>query len=155
MKEPTVLRAVRKLFRLSQDQLSSRSGICQSRISYLEAGHINPSKRERGALARALEVPPEILFPGGSRPLEKRWISPREAAEYLGCHIQTLYVWIARGEVPSARLGRKVLIDLKRLDAQLEGSMNACGTGGRGSGALDPLRSVPGQPLRGSNERDG
>jgi excisionase family DNA binding protein len=51
----------------------------------------------------------------------RRWISPREAAEYLGCHVQTVYDWIARGVIVSGRIGRKVLVDRRRLDEQLEG----------------------------------
>jgi excisionase family DNA binding protein len=63
----------------------------------------------------------------------RRWISPREAAEYIGVHPQTVYAMIARGEIPSARLGRKVLVDKRRLDAQLEGqaAAHAGGPGGQ------------------------
>jgi len=52
--------------------------------------------------------------------MEKQFLSPREVSEYVGLHLQTVYTMIARGEIPSARLGRKVLIDKRRLDAQLE-----------------------------------
>lgn len=57
--------------------------------------------------------------------VERRWISPREAAEYLGCHLLTVYSWIDSGKIPGARLGRKVLIDRRRLDEQLEGQLRA------------------------------
>jgi len=50
----------------------------------------------------------------------RRWISPREAAEYLGCHIQTCYSWIYEGRIPAARIGRSVRVDLRALEAQLE-----------------------------------
>jgi excisionase family DNA binding protein len=50
----------------------------------------------------------------------RRWISPREAAELLGIHPMTVYDLVNRGELPAARLGRKVLIDRVRLEAQLE-----------------------------------
>ena len=53
--------------------------------------------------------------------MERRWISCAEAATYLGCHLMTVYSWIDSGKIPSARLGRKVLVDRRRLDAQLEG----------------------------------
>jgi excisionase family DNA binding protein len=64
--------------------------------------------------------------------VERRWISCTEAAEYLGCHLMTVYSWIDSGKIPSARLGRKVLIDRRRLDAQLEGqaAARAGGPGG-------------------------
>jgi excisionase family DNA binding protein len=66
--------------------------------------------------------------------MEKRWISPREAAEYIGCHVMTVYAWIASGTVPSARLGRKVLVDRRQLDAQLEGQLQAAPAAARGKG---------------------
>ena len=52
--------------------------------------------------------------------MERRFLSPREVAEYLGCHLMTVYSWIDSGKVPSARIGRKVLIDKRRLDERLE-----------------------------------
>ncbi len=52
--------------------------------------------------------------------MERRFLSPREVAEYVGLHPQTIYAMIARGEIHASRLGRKVLIDKRRLDAQLE-----------------------------------
>jgi excisionase family DNA binding protein len=52
--------------------------------------------------------------------MERRFLSPREVAEYVGVHLQTVYAMIARGEIKSARLGRRVLVDKRRLDAQLE-----------------------------------
>ena len=52
---------------------------------------------------------------------ERRWISPREAAEYLGCHLQTVYGWIDSGKLVAARVGRRfVRVDLKALEADLE-----------------------------------
>lgn len=63
--------------------------------------------------------------------MERRFLSPREVSEYLGVHVMTVYDWIARGEIPSARLGRRVLIDRRRLDAQLEGQGRAAGGAGR------------------------
>ncbi|TFH49514.1 MAG: helix-turn-helix domain-containing protein [Methanothrix sp.] len=55
--------------------------------------------------------------------MDRRWISPRATADYVGCHLQTIYVWIASGEIPSARIGRKVLVDRFRLDKQLESQL--------------------------------
>lgn len=66
--------------------------------------------------------------------MEKRWISPREAADYIGCHVMTVYSWIASGTVPSARLGRKVLIDKRRLDEQLEGQLRTAPAAVQGKG---------------------
>jgi excisionase family DNA binding protein len=50
----------------------------------------------------------------------RRWISVREAADYLGCHIQTCYRLLYLGQLPGARVGRSVRIDLKKLQEQLE-----------------------------------
>ena len=64
MKKPaTSLRDYRRIHRLTQDELFSRSGITQSRISRLEIGNVRPSPRERLALSRVFGVPPEMLFP--------------------------------------------------------------------------------------------
>jgi excisionase family DNA binding protein len=63
--------------------------------------------------------------------MERRFLSPREAAEYLGCHLMTVYSWIDSGKIPSARLGRKILVDKRRLDAQLEAAAIAGGPGGQ------------------------
>lgn len=52
---------------------------------------------------------------------ERRWISPREAAVYLGCHLQTIYSWIDSGKLAAARVGRRfVRVDFKALEADLE-----------------------------------
>ncbi|MBE3050020.1 helix-turn-helix domain-containing protein [Candidatus Bathyarchaeota archaeon] len=56
--------------------------------------------------------------------MDRRWISPRATADYLGCHLQTVYVWIVSGEIPSARIGRKVLVDRIRLDKRLEAQLD-------------------------------
>jgi excisionase family DNA binding protein len=50
----------------------------------------------------------------------KKWGSPRETADLLGLHVQTIYALFYRGELPGARVGRSVRIDLKRLTEQME-----------------------------------
>jgi excisionase family DNA binding protein len=52
--------------------------------------------------------------------VERRFISPRECAALIGCHVQSVYGYIDRGLIPAARLGRRVLIDVKKLEAKLE-----------------------------------
>jgi excisionase family DNA binding protein len=51
---------------------------------------------------------------------KRRWISPSETAALLGMHIQSIYVLIARGVIPAARVGRKVLVDRHLLEKELE-----------------------------------
>jgi excisionase family DNA binding protein len=53
----------------------------------------------------------------------RRWVSIREAADFLSVHVQTAYSLFYRGELPGARVGRNVRIDLKRLTEQLEAQM--------------------------------
>jgi len=50
----------------------------------------------------------------------RRWLSIREVAQKLNMHEVTLYRLAARGQVPSAKLGGKVLIDWKKLEERLE-----------------------------------
>ena len=57
------LRGFRLIRRWTQDDLSQAAGVDRARISRLERGYVRPSERERRDLARALDVPAEILFP--------------------------------------------------------------------------------------------
>jgi len=50
----------------------------------------------------------------------RRWLSVKEAASRLGIHEITLYRLAGRGQVPSAKLGGRLLIDWKRLEEKLE-----------------------------------
>lgn len=50
----------------------------------------------------------------------KRWISVKECAAYLSLHLKSVYVLIGRGEIPAARVGRSVRVDLKRLEEKME-----------------------------------
>jgi len=59
--------------------------------------------------------------------LERRWISVREAAEYLSLHEVTIRRKIDKEELPAARLGHVVRVDLKALNEQLERKMNLGG----------------------------
>jgi excisionase family DNA binding protein len=52
--------------------------------------------------------------------MERRWISPRDAAEYMKVHVMTVYSWIDSGKIPAARIGRLVRIDLRALEADLD-----------------------------------
>jgi len=52
--------------------------------------------------------------------MQKRWITPRECAEYLSLNVKTIYAQAATGIIPSAKIGGSVRIDKKKLDEQLE-----------------------------------
>ena len=49
-----------------------------------------------------------------------RLFSLKRAAEYLGISYWTIRDYIFRGELPSVRLGRRVLVDVRDLDALVE-----------------------------------
>jgi len=52
---------------------------------------------------------------------ERRWLSVRQAAEFLGLHPKTVYDLASRGKIPSAKIGGALRIDLRRLTQDLEG----------------------------------
>ena len=49
-----------------------------------------------------------------------RLFSLKRAADYLGVSYWTIRDYIFRGELPSVRLGRRVLVDVRDLDALVE-----------------------------------
>lgn len=59
------LREIRQKQRKSQLQLYLESGIQPSRVSYIENGHWIPSDEDKKALAIALKVDVEEVFPAG------------------------------------------------------------------------------------------
>ena len=52
--------------------------------------------------------------------MERRWISVREASEYLSIHFKSCYRLIDRGKIPAVRIGGSVRVDFKRLVEILE-----------------------------------
>ncbi len=58
---------------------------------------------------------------------QRRWISPRECAERLGLHPQSVYELFARGKLPGGRIGRCVRLDWLAIEARLEGKQDAGG----------------------------
>jgi transcriptional regulator with XRE-family HTH domain len=59
------VRIIRELQELSQNQLSSLTGIPQSTLSAIEHGRVNLGVERAKVLARALKVHPAVLvFPG-------------------------------------------------------------------------------------------
>jgi len=58
-------------------------------------------------------------MPAPERP-GARFITVDEAAEMLSLHPMSVRKMISRGQIPSARFGRSVRVDLRKLEAQLE-----------------------------------
>jgi len=52
--------------------------------------------------------------------MERRWLTVREAAEYLGLSVKGAHDMASAGKLPAARIGRLVRIDRQRLEADLE-----------------------------------
>jgi len=52
--------------------------------------------------------------------MERRWISVRECAEYLGLHLKSIYNLIYQGYIPATKIGGSIRIDRKKLDQLLE-----------------------------------
>lgn len=50
----------------------------------------------------------------------RRWITVREAAEYLSLHHKSIYRLIDSGEIEAGRIGKNVRVDLPRLIEKLE-----------------------------------
>jgi transcriptional regulator with XRE-family HTH domain len=56
------LRIVRAMKRITQFKLAMRTGILQSRLSYIENGLIEPRDAEKRKLSKALGVGPDDIF---------------------------------------------------------------------------------------------
>ena len=56
--------------------------------------------------------------------MTKRWITVKQAAEYLSMHPVTLRRKLYKNEIPHSRIGRTIRIDLQKLNSQLENDKN-------------------------------
>jgi excisionase family DNA binding protein len=54
------------------------------------------------------------------RETERRWLTPTEAAAYLGVSAAAIRMRIARGSLRYTRIGRRLLVDRRALDTELE-----------------------------------
>tara|TARA_B100000315_G_C14545335_1_gene572953 strand:+ start:1533 stop:1751 length:219 start_codon:yes stop_codon:yes gene_type:complete len=48
--------------------------------------------------------------------MNKRYCSIKEVSEYTSLPATTLYEWASQGRMPSIKIGRRVLFDLKDID---------------------------------------
>lgn len=48
--------------------------------------------------------------------MEKRYLNIKEAAEYLGVSVGTLYSWVCYKKIPYHKFGRLVKFDLRGLE---------------------------------------
>jgi excisionase family DNA binding protein len=50
-----------------------------------------------------------------------RWVSPEQAADYLGVNVKTIRRLIATGQITGRRLGKRLIrVDLDELDATMQ-----------------------------------
>jgi excisionase family DNA binding protein len=54
--------------------------------------------------------------------MEKLTYNVQEIAQLLGIGKRTAYSWVNQGEIPSIRVGRRILIPKKQFEEWLEGS---------------------------------
>tara|TARA_B100002003_G_scaffold147330_1_gene136420 strand:- start:260 stop:478 length:219 start_codon:yes stop_codon:yes gene_type:complete len=54
--------------------------------------------------------------------MTKRYCSIKEVSEYTSLATTTLYEWASQGLIPSIKIGRRVLFDLKEIDELMSNS---------------------------------
>ena len=57
------LKEMRFFAKMNQDQLHIETGLCQSKISRIENGYIQPSEKEKKLIAKVLKKPIFKIFP--------------------------------------------------------------------------------------------
>ncbi len=78
----------------------------------------------RAALAQLAAAPPrEADAPVASRPVgpvpaDRDYLTPEEAAEALGLHVQTLRAYVRSGKLPASRLAGERAIRIRRQDLE-------------------------------------
>ena len=52
--------------------------------------------------------------------MQKRLITIKEASEYLGISVNTLYSWVSQKKIDYVKIGRLIKFDLKIIDKFIE-----------------------------------
>jgi excisionase family DNA binding protein len=97
----------------------------------------------------------ELVDDGETRLIQRRLLSPTEAAAYLGLQSRfAIYRLVTNGALPAVRLANKIRLDLRDLDAAIEEAKSG-GMRRKVSVARGPIRprAVPRElaPLRRRN----
>ena len=50
----------------------------------------------------------------------KKFLSPKELAEYMGLSVHTIYLWIQLRKIPHNKIGKLVRFNLAEIDAWLK-----------------------------------
>ena len=48
--------------------------------------------------------------------MEKRYVGPKDIAEYLDLKIDTIYAWVWQRKIPHFKMGRLVKFDLQEIE---------------------------------------
>lgn len=70
----------------------------------------------RHALARLATAPAPATIDPKPRPVDRDWLSPEEAAQHLGVHVQTIRGYIKSGKLPASRLAGERAIRIRATD---------------------------------------
>jgi excisionase family DNA binding protein len=60
------------------------------------------------------------LYPRQEGQVNRRLMSAEEAGEYLAIRKGTLYLWARKGLIPSVKIGRRLLFDVRDLDEMID-----------------------------------
>ena len=52
--------------------------------------------------------------------MEKRFLSIKQLAEYLGIAEGTVYVWVCHRKIPYVKVGRLVKFDMRKIEEWIE-----------------------------------
>ncbi len=50
----------------------------------------------------------------------KRYVNIKQVSEYTSLPVKSLYEWAGTGRIPSIKMGRRVLFDLKDIDKVMD-----------------------------------
>ena len=67
--------------------------------------------------SKAMAVDSEVVF---NKPVGKRLLNVKEAAQYLGLEVDTVYKKARLRELPSVKVGRALRFDIEALDRFVE-----------------------------------
>jgi len=56
---------------------------------------------------------------GGYAVPDSPWMTPRETADYLRISLNSFYKAVEKGQIPAKRIGRRIRVDRRSLDASL------------------------------------
>jgi excisionase family DNA binding protein len=131
------LRKSRELLGLSREEVASRIGITQNRLSRIENAIVDPSVSELIALCNALKVTPAAIFIKTTRSIRSKvtkqsieeFMTIKETAAVLGVAEQTITKLCKNKEIPHAKIGKAFLFRWTEINDWLDIQFNKQLTG--------------------------